>query len=101
MTIESEADRINWATADGETITSGVGDLPAFVAESSGETFDAALNDVDGVLEVLVTKAQITAHSLATGASLTIRGASYRINLLEAEEASATDGLVILYCTPS
>ena len=75
--------------------------MPAFVAESSGETFNAGVGEVDGVLEVLVTRAQLSAHSLATGGSLTIRGASYRINLLEAEEASATDGYVILYCTPS
>ncbi len=101
MTIESETDRINWLTADGETITSGVGDLKAFVAESSGETFNAGVADVDGVLEVLVTKAQVVDHSLVTGSSLTIRGASYRVNLLEAEEASATAALVILYCTPN
>ncbi len=101
MTIESETDRINWLTSDGETITSGVGTLPAFVAESSGETLNAAVDEVDGLLEVVITRAQVTAHSLVTGGSLTIRGASYRVNLLEAEEASASDGFVICYCTPS
>ncbi len=101
MTIEIEADRITWLTADGETITSASGDLPAFVAETSGETFNAAAGEVDGVLEVLVTKAQITAHSVVAGSSLTIRGASYRVNLPEEEAASASDGLVVLYCTPS
>lgn len=101
MSIESETDRINWLTADGETVTSGVGTLPAFVAESSGETFDAAIDEVDGVLEVLITRAQITAHSLVTGSSITVRGASYRVNLLEAEEASASDGFVTCYCTPA
>ena len=100
-TIELEADRIAWMTEDGETITSPVGNLPAFVAESSGETFDAGIGDVDGVIMALVTKAQVTAHSLDAGVLLTIRGASYTIKLVEEDEASDSTGFVTLYCEPT
>lgn len=96
MTVESEADRIAWLTADGETITAGGTDAPALVAETSGETLGASPTDVDGTLEVLMTQAQIVALSIVEGGAITVRGAAYTVGLIEYEEASASAGLAVI-----
>lgn len=101
MSIELEADRIAWLTADGETITSGLGTFPAFVAESSDGQFDAGVSDVDGLIMLLATKDQIADNALALGSALTIRGASYSVSAIDPDEGSAAEGFATLYCEPA
>lgn len=101
MTIETEAGLLSWLEVDGEVLTTaGAATGPCFVAETSGETLGAGPSEVDGLLEVLMTKGKIAELGISEGDTVTIRSALYNVALIDAEEASAGEGLSILYAEP-
>lgn len=97
MTIETEAGLLAWLEVDGETLTFSGATGPAFVAETSGETLDAGPAEVDGMLEVMMTKGKIDDLGITEGATVTVRGANYAVREIIAEEASASEGFAILH----
>lgn len=100
MSIETEAGLLAWLEVDGETIIKSGATGPGFVAEASGETLDAGPADVDGLLEVMMTKSKIADMGITEGVTVTIRSASYAVREIAAEEASAAEGLSIIYAEP-
>lgn len=102
MVIETETGLLAWQEVDGETLITqpAAATGACFVAEVSGETLGAGPADVDGMLEVLMTKGKIADLAITEGSTVTVRSANYNVALIDAEEASAGEGFSLLYLEP-